>query len=218
MGSMVSRPQRFISRPWYRLTVAVQAKATISFSDLQEALNTQLFGKQSPDGIVVEARLQSVRYWAQFPTTASTPTIGQASLQVNDPLYFTSNLERALTVVSGFPDQVNRVALGYNYSVAQRNFACQLTGTANVVRTSGAGLTGVLYFDLLWRPDVIAPPGELVTSYPPLQPVRRECDCLHCRDGSNAQAKAFLQTAGAKQPVFPLELSCSDTQSEDDTE
>lgn len=223
MGRMVSRPQSFTARPWYRLTVALPATASVTYASLGSAIGDQLFGAP---GQVFEVKLHSVRYWAQFPTTASTPTIGQASLSVLDVLYHVTNLERVLTVVSGFPDQVNRVSLGFKYPPAQRDFVIQTTGTTVLLRTTGAGSTGVLYFDLLWRTDVTNPPGfsvispspQVLLQEPPQKPSENSLasrGCLLCKYDQCPPERLPCEFGSANCQTSPLVLSSSDEEDEE---
>jgi len=148
--SVASHPSGFTSKPWYPLTARVIAKNSIQQDDVSAAIRTQL-GLDGPTAI--EFRLMEVRYWGGYPTSdsAASGTPGETTMTVYDPFYHVTNFGRVLTEVKGFPDQVNRVALGYQYSIAQQNYALDGAATTRLVGTTNAASTGVLYFRLLWR-------------------------------------------------------------------
>jgi len=147
-----SHPPEFTSRPWFPLMVRVAATATITPPTIVAAINSQL-GFSAP--IEIEFRLRSVRFWGDFPSIASTPGIGETRLIVYDPIYHVTNLSRALTVLTGFPDQVNRVALGFKYPNTQSNYVIEGVSVYNLFTTANAGSTGVLYVELLWRGNTV---------------------------------------------------------------
>jgi len=147
---VASHPAGFTSKPWYPLTARVLAKNSIIQTDVATAIRTQL-GLETTTAI--EYRLIEVRYWGSFPTAGpvGSEAPGETTLTVYDPFYHITNFGRVLTEVKGFPDQVSRVALGYQYSVAQQNYALDGAATSTLVGTTNASTSGVLYFRLLWR-------------------------------------------------------------------
>lgn len=146
-----SQPPEFTRKPWYHLVVRVSPDASVTQNEIRAAVLDQL--GLPTEGLNLEFRLLSVRLWGNFPSVADTPTTGETTLTVLDPFYHATNLTRALCVLTGFPDQVNRVALGYKYSIAQSSLAIDAVSSIPLYRCINAGSTGILYIELLWRTD-----------------------------------------------------------------
>jgi hypothetical protein len=89
--------------------------------------------------------------WGGFPSLDDSPGDGETTLEILDPIYHLTGLGRVLCELKGYPDQVNRVALGYRYPLAQANYTIDGTSTINLVNTANLGPTGILYFEILWR-------------------------------------------------------------------
>jgi hypothetical protein len=165
-------PPSFVSRPWYNLTVRVDAVGAINNGDLGAAINAQL-GITAPFS---DVRLGYVRVWSAFTATTTSPlsvivydptraqALSMSGSSVNGPI---------LEEITRFPDVVNRAAIGYRYPERVRAMAISTNPSFTVVlyRMTGVAGNAVMYIDLQWRPTANTPQpttfmevDELITS------------------------------------------------------
>jgi len=155
-------PPDFVSAPWYNLIVRIDNPATtLSKAQVQMAIESQLgftFATNS------EVRLHRVRVWGQLVDTASSAPLQPVNMLVFDP-FSLSATSRVLEQITGYPDQVNRAALGYEYPLAQRQTTVRLdtTLTAPILALNGMGPNSVVYLNLEWRSARASPP---LSSFP----------------------------------------------------
>jgi hypothetical protein len=169
-------PPEFTAVPWYPLTVRIQnPPATLTLLNLRENIQSQL-GFTST--YIVDVRLQYVQLWGALVTPTGTSFLNPVTLTVWDPFSSLGDGRSTLEVLTDYPDQVNRAAVGYQYSFAQRQVSIRLSTSAQLYSMQGVGAGAIMYVRLFWRSpniNIQNPPSadgfERISSPTPSAPV-----------------------------------------------
>lgn len=155
-----THPPIFTAVPWNQLTWRVPGNvANITNDIIATNLTSQL---NLLDGMRVNVRLHSVRFWGSLITTATLPpaVLESAAIRVMSlvPIVTgTTTLEVEHPVIQeirDYPDQVRRAAVGYEWPIAQQSISISagLPTAFTVVQViSGSGANSVTYFRGWWR-------------------------------------------------------------------
>lgn len=170
-----SLPPDFTAVPWYPIVLRLENPGVaVSTLNVETVLATQL-GLTFPSG-TVDIRLVSVRVWGPLTTPTGTSALKPLSMAVLDPIGSGGTATtggtgtRTLEVITDYPDQVQRPAVGYKYSAASSQTSIRCNGTGSGVflwNLQGAGPGSVMYLNILWRsPNILI----LGSSGPALSP------------------------------------------------
>lgn len=195
-------PPSITTNPWFNLVVRINSPATpVTTLALRAAMDSQLGLPGGPSFVV---RLQSVRFWgALYGASPSTPPPA-INVQVNDPIGLqpasaTGGIgQRALEVITDYPDVVRRACIGYRYPRAQREAAIALPtiNGGNLYVTNGMGDGSVIYVNLQWRPLTNVPPSvfsDLPTGSLPLHDSDLESEFESLSVDANAKTRAIQE-------------------------
>jgi hypothetical protein len=161
------QPPEFASRPWFPLTVRLDAPGTIvTVRNVIDAALTQLgFGLTTP----VAIRLQHIKVWGALTSFGAGSPLRPLSVAFNDFIgeTSTSTLMRILEQYTRYPDQVNRACVGYEYGFAHSAVTLLSIAAADIqlLNLIGGGADSVVYVHLLFRSAVTAPAA--FSSFPP---------------------------------------------------
>lgn len=154
-----SLPPDFTAVPWYPITLRLENPGTaVTTLNVEQVLSTQL-GLTFPFG-TVDIRLNSVRVWGPLTSPMGSSALQPLSMAVLDPIGSGGTATtggtgfRTMEVITDFPDQVQRSAVGYKYSLSNSQTSLRCVGTGSGVtlwNLQGAGPGSVMYINILWR-------------------------------------------------------------------
>jgi hypothetical protein len=170
-------PPDFTSRPWFPLTLRIEAPgASLTTVDIANALSTQL--GFSVSGQFLNIRLFSIRAWASLNAGGNLNPLNCVILDVFQTI--TSSNARVLEQITSYPDAVNRACIGYKYDKTHSDLSIFM-GTAtpvSVANFTNMGANSVVYLQILWRCfDVL--PTLLDTDWDDLPSISSKCTCKH---------------------------------------
>jgi len=149
-------PPNFMSRPWFPLTVRIEAPSTtINYNQVRIALLTQLgFGAATN---TLSVRFRSIRLWGPIPISPS-PLIMIVYDLFHEPASGVTT-DSVLEQITGYADGVNRAQVAYRFASVQQQHSLVIGSTTPQLLTSqvGAGPGSVVYIDLMWRLFSTAP-------------------------------------------------------------
>lgn len=180
---VLPQPPEFTSRPWFGLTVRIDAPGTlVTSSGILASLRTQL-GWASD--VPLSYRLHMIRVWGPVVSFDSNNPLQPLNVAFIDPIQEAASasgapaiVNRVLEQYTRYPDQLNRACVGYCYSLAHQSvtYASSATAAVDVLRLNGTGPNSVVYVNLLFRtgtidpaalPPTVAQPAEIAGSQPP---------------------------------------------------
>jgi hypothetical protein len=170
-----SLPPDFTAIPWYPIVLRLENPGTaVTTLNVENVLATQL-GLTFPSG-TVDIRLISVRVWGPLTTPTGTSALKPLNMAVLDPIGSGGTATtggtgtRTMEVITDYPDQVQRPAVGYKYSISNSQTSLRCVGTGSGVtlwNLQGAGTGSIMYINILWRSPNVLVIGNAVPALSP---------------------------------------------------
>lgn len=144
-----THPPEFTAVPWYPLTLRIQnAPSTVNLNTIREAFGSQL---GFPDLFDIDFRLVSVHVWGALVSPAGSSYLNPVTAAIYDPIARAGGVNSILQVLTDYPDQVRRSAIGFKYSMPQQQAVLRTGTTGTLLQLSGVGSGSIVYIRMFWR-------------------------------------------------------------------
>jgi len=146
-----THPPDFVSNPWFPLILRIQnVPATVTCVTLDNAIASQLGIVPGTAG-AFEYRLEYVKLWGALVPPSGSSFLNPVTLACFDPISAAGNTDSLLQVLTDYPDQVRRAAIGFKYSYPQQQAVIRGGFARTLFRSQGVGAGSVMYVRLFWR-------------------------------------------------------------------